>query len=467
LSGEPSVSEIEARYRESLVRVRFTQRVAVSTAEPPQEQELLTAGVVVSPDGLVLTSAMVYEPFNQVPHGAGIRFPAALGRTEAEIAKARIVFPDGSEYPAEHVGRDPDADVGFFRILAGEDPEGKRGFRPVVFGSPDPPALGQSVLVVSVLPEPLGPGLSVERSEVQALVTNPSEGYLVTTVAADPVGALVVDLAGNPLGMLDALTVPPPEAPSRNPLALASLLRGLSRGIGRAFARPAAHFADAVAEPPRGTTARRGWLGVMMQPLSGELAEHLKLPVRSGILLAYVYRQSPAEQAGLKTGDLLVELEGKPIAVSDDGELSAFQERVLRSGSGAPLHLGVLRGGERLAITATLGPAPRSVAEAQTYKSDELDVTVREVTFDYLAAQNREPDTKGVVIDKAPVPVRTHPRRLARGDLLVRVGQRPVENVDGFKVIVEELRQSRPNEIVLFVERGQESFFFALKPEWE
>jgi serine protease Do len=456
-----SLAAVHERYRESLVRVDYTQRVRFSTAEPAQEGELTTNGLVVSAEGLVMVSALIYEPFNQVPHGVGVRFPSSISRTEAEIGKARVTFADGTQYAAEHLGRDSVADVAFFRILA----EGK-SFRPVVFGAAPLPAIGEAVLVLSPLPDPLGPGISVERSEVQAIVSRPARGFMVSTSAADPVGALMTDLEGTPLGMLDALTVPPPETSPRNPLAIISVLRSLTRGVGRAFARPGEDFAKAAVNPPRAARERRGWLGVLMQALSPELAEHLRLPVRSGVVLGYVYRRSPAERAGLAAGDILIELDGAPIAVSKEEDLGAFSEKVLRAGAGAELTLGYLRNGERREARAELAAAPRSVNEAETLKITELDLTVREVTFDYLAAENREPDTQGVVVEKPPVAVRTNPNRLSRGDLLVKVQNRPIEDLASFRAVVEELRQSRPEEVILFVERGRESFFFAVKPDW-
>src|SRR3990170_2686010 len=70
------LSALESRYRGSLVSVRYRQRVSRSTSEPAEEEELVTSGVVVSTRGVVLVSAIIFEPFNQVPHGVGIRFPA-------------------------------------------------------------------------------------------------------------------------------------------------------------------------------------------------------------------------------------------------------------------------------------------------------------------------------------------------------------------------------------------------------
>ena len=456
------LSRLEDRYRQSVVQVRYTQQVMVSTGEPPQEEELITTGLVIAADGTVLVSGMIYEPFNQVPHGVGIRFPATVSRAVAQVSDARIRLADGNEYSATLLGRDSEADVAFFRI----EGEGRR-FQPVVFGKPPMASVGQEVVVISLLPEPLGPALAVELTRVQAVVSNPSKGFVVGTGAADPVGSLVCDLDGTPLGMLDALTVSMPGGNMRNPLSFLSVLRGLPKGVGRGFARPAEQFAAAVARPPETAPRRRGWLGVEMQALTPELASHQGLPVKTGIILGYVYRQSPAYDAGLQTGDILIELQGKPIDVDRDEELGSFSEKLLRAGVGTEMTIGYFRNGERRETVAALAAAPKNAREAETVEVDELDLAVREVTFDYLATRNLDPDTEGVVVKQPPVSVRTNPHRVQRGDLLVKLGEQKVADIASFRRAVETLRQDKPGEVVLFVERGKESFFFAVKPDWQ
>ena len=456
------LSNLEDRYRQSLVQVRYSQQVMVTTGEPPQEAELTTTGIVVSEDGTVMVSGMIYEPFNEVPHGVGVRFPSTVSRTDATVSEAHVRFVDGSEYSATLLGRDAEADVAFFQIDA-ED----RRFQPVEFGSPPPATVGQGVVVLSLLPEPLGPALAVELTRVQAVVSAPSEGFVVATGAADPVGSLVSDLEGTPLGMLDALTVPMPRGSMRNPLTFLAVLRDLPKGVGRGFARPAKLFADAVTRPPDSEPARRAWLGVEMQALTPELADHLRLPVRAGVVLGYVYQESPADGAGFETGDVLTEFQGEPIDVNRDEDLGGFSEKLLRAGAGTPVEFAYLRDGEPRTTVATLAPAPKTSREADTVEAEELDLTVREVTFDYLATRNLDPETQGVVVREPPVAVRTNPNRVRRGDLLVKLGDHMVEDLDSFRGAVETLRVEKPGEVVLFVERGRESFFFAVKPDWE
>ncbi|HXV62386.1 MAG TPA: trypsin-like peptidase domain-containing protein [Vicinamibacteria bacterium] len=463
---EDSVAErlagVEEQYRDSLVRVRYRQQVRSSTAEPPEEEELATTGVIVSPRGVVLTSAIVYEPFNQVPHGVGIRFPASVGRAEPQIANARVRLVDGSEYDATLLGRDQEADVAFFQIQS-ED----REFEPVSFSSvPDAVQVGEQLVVVSLLPEPLA-AVSVELSRVQAVTSRPRSGFVLATGAADPVGSLAVRLSGEIVGYLDALTVPVPDARSRNPLAFLTVMRDLPKGVGRGFARPASELVDANVSLTQTSPTRRGWLGVEMQAVSPELAAHMGLPVASGVLLGYVYQGSPAESAGLRVGDVLVELGASPIDVQRDEDIGTLAEKILRAGPDASLPISYIRHGQRMEAVAQLAPAPRSSREAETLEVEELDLLVREVTYDYLATRFLQPDQRGVVIVEPPVSVSGNTNRVAPGDLVVRLGEHEVSDLRRFREVLDTMRNEKPDEVVLFVERGRESFFFAVKPDWK
>ena len=458
---EGRLASLQKTYRDAVVQVQYRQQVTTSTAEPAQEEELVTTGLIVSAAGLVMVSTMIYEPFTQVPHGIGIRFPATVSRLDASVSEARVITAGGDEYPARLLGRDPQANVAFMKF----EPAGSK-LSTVRFGKHEV-SVGEQVAVVSFLPQPLGPGISVELSRVQALTGKPNRGFMLSTTVSDPVGSLVSSLEGEPVGFLDALVVSVPNTQPRNPLGFLSIFRDLPKGVGRAYARAAAGLEGAAVNVTESASPRRGWLGVEMQALTSKLGKHLGLPVEQGIVVGYVYRNSAAEAAGLEVGDVITTVNGEPVGVSREEELGAFGDQIVRAGPGATMAMGYYRGGTPMSAEAILKPAPASARQAETAKVAELDLTVRELTYDYRATRFLDPEKRGVVVVQPPVGVSSNPNRVAPGDLLVRLGDEPIEDIASFREVSSQLRQARPEEVILFIERGKESFFFALKPEWD
>jgi C-terminal processing protease CtpA/Prc len=162
-----------------------------------------------------------------------------------------------------------------------------------------------------------------------------------------------------------------------------------------------------------------------------------------------------------------VEFDGAPVEVRREEEIAPFAERILRAGADTELPLAYLRDGERRKTRVRLAAAPRSVREALTLKVEELDLTVREITYDFVATRFLEADQPGVVVVQPPVGVSGNQNRIVPGDILVRVGDEPVSGFEAFRELVERVRNARPEEVVLFIERGRESFFFAVKPDWK
>jgi len=126
---------------------------------------------------------------------------------------------------------------------------------------------------------------------------------------------------------------------------------GASAGIG--FAIPSSIVADAVAEIKSGKKIQRGWLGVYMSPVDDVIARNFHLPDASGIIVSAVIRNSPAQKAGLRRGDIVLEADDTPIASPNDmGSLIALRR------SGSVLNLKVMRDGKEKNITVKLGAQP-------------------------------------------------------------------------------------------------------------
>jgi Do/DeqQ family serine protease len=282
-------------------------------AMPQQVQRSLGSGVIVDAGGLVMTNNHVIE-----------------GATEVKIALA-----DKREFEAEIVLKDSRTDLAVLRVK-----DGRERFAAIEIGNSDELQVGDVVLAVG---NPFGVGQTVTHGIVSALARTQVgitdyQFFIQTDAAINPgnSGGALVDLAGRLVGLNTAIF-------SRS---------GGSQGIG--FAIPVNMVKVVVASAKGGgTTVRRPWLGAKLQNVTPDIAESLGLKRPVGALVATVMEKSPAVRAGLKTGDLIVAIDGQTV---DDP--NAFDYRFATKPLGGTAQIGVVRGGKDVALKIALETAP-------------------------------------------------------------------------------------------------------------
>ena len=246
-------------------------------SEPPQSRRAssLGSGVIVSPEGYVLTNHHVIEAADEI-----------------EIALA-----DGRKVKASVIGSDPETDLAVVRVDMESLPT-------MTFGHSDNARVGDIVLAIG---NPFGVGQTVTMGIISALGRthlgiNTFENFIQTDAAINPgnSGGALVDASGNLIGINTAIV-------SRT---------GGSLGIGFAITASVAKQIMEQIIQTGGVT--RGWIGVEVQDLTPELAESFKRPNTRGALIAGVLKGGPADRAGVKPGDIIVEVEGSPVADSSD-----------------------------------------------------------------------------------------------------------------------------------------------------
>ena len=246
-------------------------------SEPPQSRRAssLGSGVIVSPEGYVLTNHHVIEAADEI-----------------EIALA-----DGRKVKASVIGSDPETDLAVVRVDMESLPT-------MTFGHSDNARVGDIVLAIG---NPFGVGQTVTMGIISALGRthlgiNTFENFIQTDAAINPgnSGGALVDASGNLIGINTAIV-------SRT---------GGSLGIGFAITASVAKQVMEQIIQTGGVT--RGWIGVEVQDLTPELAESFKRPNTRGALIAGVLKGGPADRAGVKPGDIIVEVEGSPVADSSD-----------------------------------------------------------------------------------------------------------------------------------------------------
>jgi serine protease DegQ len=238
--------------------------------EEPQRAASLGSGVIVSPKGYILTNHHVVEAADEI----------------------EVALVDGKKFKARAVGSDPETDIAVLQLEGGPVPA-------ITFGDADSLRVGDVVLAIG---NPFGVGQTVTMGIVSALGRsqlgiNTFENFIQTDAAINPgnSGGALVDTAGNLVGINTAIF-------SRS---------GGSLGIG--FAIPASSAKQVMEQIIETGSVTRGWIGVEAQEITPEVADSYRLSSTNGVLIAGVLRGGPAEKAGLKPGDILVEIEGRSV----------------------------------------------------------------------------------------------------------------------------------------------------------
>ena len=237
----------------------------------PQRQSGLGSGVIVSADGYILTNNHVVENMDEI----------------------EVATNDGRRLSARIVGLDPETDLAVLQVKA----DGR--LPAVTFAPTESLRVGDVVLAIG---NPFGVGQTVTHGIVSALGRsqlgiNTFENFIQTDAAINPgnSGGALTDSEGNLVGINTAIY-------SRT---------GTSLGIG--FAIPVSIARSVMEQIIKSGTVTRGWIGVEAQEITPELAESFKLPAGGGAIIAGVLRGSPADRAGIRPGDVLVAVGGKPV----------------------------------------------------------------------------------------------------------------------------------------------------------
>jgi serine protease DegQ len=277
---------------------------------PGDEQRGFGSGVIVSPEGYLLTNNHVVE-----------------GASEVDVR-----LTDGREARARVVGTDPDSDLAVLKIELDRLPA-------VTFGNTDALQVGDPVLAIG---NPFNVGQTVTAGIVSALGRNQLglstfENFIQTDAAINPgnSGGALVDLNGHLVGINTAIF-------SQS---------GGSLGIG--FAIPADIARQVMEGLIKDGVVTRGWIGVEPRELTPEFVENFKLPVRDGVLITGVLQDGPASKGGMRPGDVVVSVAGRPVATT-----AQLLNAVAQLKPGEEAALGVQRGGQAMELKVTAAQRP-------------------------------------------------------------------------------------------------------------
>ena len=367
----------------------------------------LGSGFIVSPDGYIVTNAHVVDGASEVT----------------------VKLTDRREFTAKVIGTDKRTDIALIKIDAKNLP---------ALDLSAPPGVKQGEWVIAI-GSPFGFENSVSAGVVsgvhRALPGGQMTPFIQTDVAVNPgnSGGPLLNAAGQVVGVN-------------------SQIYSRSGGyMGLSFAIPA-DVAMKVADQLRTTgKVSHGRLGVGIQPLNQSLAQSFGLPDTNGALIGTVEKGSPAETAGLKSGDVIRKIDG--VAMNDSTDVTS---RIGNSAPGTKIAMEVWRDGKPVGVTATVGTFDDDkIAKADDEKVDKgkLGVAVRPLTPE----EKKEVGHDGLVVQNATGPAAR--AGIQAGDVIVGAGTAKIATVDELKKLVEGAGKS----IALLIERGGRQIYVPVR----
>ena len=303
--------KVQSQFDDPFFRQFFGERFGMPAE---RTQSSLGSGVIVAPDGIVVTNTHVIKIGGQ--------------------AEIRVVLADKREFDAKVILQDEKTDIAVLRIEGGD---GKLPF--LEFENSDELEVGDQVLAIG---NPFGVGQTVTSGIVSALARtevtkSDTQVFIQTDAAINPgnSGGGLVDMAGRLVGINTAIYT----------------RSGGSQGIG--FAIPSNLVRVYVDSAVSGRKVERPWLGARLEAVSRDIADALKLERTTGAAVMRVHAASPAAEARLEPGDVIVAVDGQEVA-----DPRAVQYRLTTRGVGKRARLDVIRLGRRMVIEVALAPAP-------------------------------------------------------------------------------------------------------------
>jgi len=373
------------------------------------------SGFIVTPDGTIMTNNHVVE----------------------DASRITVFLQDGRELEAETVGTDPATDVAIIKIDESDLPYLK-------LGDSDQLEVGDWVLAFG---NPFGLSHTLTAGIVSAkgrsgMGLSDYENFIQTDAAINPgnSGGPLVNLDGRVVGMNTAIF-------SRS---------GGSMGIG--FAIPINMAQQVRTQLVEHGKVTRGHLGVYIQDLNQDLAESFGLPDTKGILIAKIIEDSPAEQAGLEQGDILLTLDDEPV-----GKVAEFRNRIAMMAPETKIKVGLLRDGKDKTLTVSIGKREddSEMSASEPGSAAELGMSLQALTPE-LREQLGYEDETGVLVTNVEPGSPAANAGIARGALILEVNRKPVTSPEQIK---QALLDNPDRPLLLLVRHKDATRYLALKPE--
>jgi len=383
----------------------------------PREQKRtsLGSGVITTADGYILTNNHVVQNADSIS----------------------VKLSNYEEYDAKMVGRDPKSDLALIKI----DP--KSPLPTVTFGDSDTLRVGDWVVAIG---NPFGFDHTVTAGIVsgkgRAIGEGPYGNFIQTDASINPgnSGGPLIDVDGKVVGINTAI------------------FSQSGGNIGIGFAIPINMAKDVMTQLKETGTVTRGWLGVMIQPVTPDLAKEFSLDRPIGALVGEVSPDSPADKAGILPGDIITSFNGKEIT-----QMNMLPALVAQTPVGTKAEVGLIREGKKKTITVTIGKL-EDLQEAYGGSggdlSENLGMTVQEITPE-IAQSLGIKDTTGLLVTDVEMDSPAMDAGVRRGDIILEVNRKPVPDLKSYIKSMQEIKKG--SSVLMLVKRERHTRYVVIK----
>ncbi len=374
------------------------------------ERRSLGSGVIVDAKGYILTNNHVVERANEI----------------------QVTLDDERTFEAKVVGTDPTTDLAVIQI------EKATALKPAPLGDSDKMRTGDFVIAIG---NPFGLTHTVTVGVVSAtgragVGITAYEDFIQTDASINPGNS------GGPLLNIKAQVI-----------GINTAIVATGQGIG--FAIPINLAREIMSQLIKEGEVTRGWLGVVIQPLTPELAQQFQVEPGGGVLIADVIEGGPAAKGGVKTGDVLVAFAGKPVT-----DVRQLQHLVAQVRPGAEVDVKIKRKEKDLTLHVTVGKMPSEEAAAVTRPEglERYGFSVEDLTPQLR--KKLEVEKEGVLVSSVEPGSPAFRRGLRGGDVILEVNRQPVKSR---RDLLNLIKESRPEtDLLLLVQRGKSTRFIVV-----
>lgn len=376
---------------------------------PKQEfkQNSLGSGFIVDKQGFILTNNHVVSDADQI----------------------EVKLEDGKTYPAEIIGTDASTDLALIKIKSDHD------LPALKLGDSDKLEIGHWVVAIG---NPFGLEQTVTAGIVSAkgrvIGAGPYDDFIQTDASINPgnSGGPLINMDGDVVGINTAI---------------------VAGGAGIGFAIPSNMAKEVISQLKNTGEVTRGWIGVGIQDLDSQLKEYYGID--QGVLVTEVFPGDPADKAGIKSNDIIVSINGKPV---ESGRELSREISALSIGDKAEIRIN--RDGKPKSLEVTISKRKESVQVASNkptqYRSeDELGIEISDITPD-MVQQFQLSHVKGVIVVDVQPDSQGDKAGIMNGDIIVEINHQPVGNISEYKKLISNVEKG--DLIQLYIKRAENGY---------